>query len=128
MAKLYQEESNRIADSQLVEKLLMGICDLDTRALLGLADISLYPCGRPARPTLTVTCKSREIAEAIGLRHAYIKTKLQQVAGCNVAMAVHYKIPEGLVYFDTEGEVAPAKWYLCNRRDIGKDRMIPLPG
>lgn len=128
MAKLYQEESNKIEDSQLVERLLLEICDFDTRALLSLTDITLYPCGRPARPTLTVTCKSREVAEAIGLRHAYIKTKLRQVAGCNVAMAVHYKIPEGLVYFDTEEEVAPARWYLCNRKEIGRNKAIPLPG
>lgn len=128
MAKLYQkEEAKVIPDSQLVERLLLEICDVDTRALLGLTDMSLYPCGRLAKATLTVTCKSREVAAAIGERHAYIKAKLQQIAGCYVAMAVHYKIPEGLVYFDTEGEVAPARWYLCNRRDIGRDRVIPLP-
>jgi len=33
-----------------------------------------------------------------------------------MGMSVHYKIPEGLVFFDTEGEVTPAKWYLSNRK------------
>ncbi len=127
MAELYHPESNVIAQPQLVERFLLEICDFDTRALLNLADISLYPCGCPPKPTLTITCRSREIAAAIGTRHAYIKSKLKQVAGCKVAMAIHYTIPEGQVYFDTEGEVAPARWYLCNRRDIGKNRMIPLP-
>jgi len=128
MAELYQGNSRAIAEPQLVEKFLLEICDPDTRALLNLTDINLWPCGCPAKPTLTITCRSREIAEAIGTRHAYIKSKLKQIAGCKVAMAIHYSIPEGQVYFDTEGEVAPARWYLCNRKDIGKNRMIPLPG
>ncbi|CAA9572987.1 hypothetical protein AVDCRST_MAG81-3010 [uncultured Synechococcales cyanobacterium] len=121
-------ELAKIENSHLVEQLFLEICDADTRALLNLADVGLWPCGCPAKPTLTIKCKSREVAEAIGVRQTYIKAKLQQVAGCRVTMAVHYTIPEGLVYFDTEGEVAPARWYLCNRKDIGKDRVIPLPG
>ncbi|HEY9847350.1 MAG TPA: hypothetical protein V6D03_14290 [Candidatus Caenarcaniphilales bacterium] len=129
MADLYGvKEAKAIEESQLVERLLLEMCDPDTRALLHLADVGLWPCGCPAKPTLTVKCKSREVAEAIGIRQAAIKAKLKQIAGCQVAMAVHYTIPEGLVYFDTEGEVTPARWYLCNRKEIGKNKLIPLPG
>lgn len=128
MVELQKTKSNLQKESQLIERLLLEICDPDTRALLHLADISIWPCGCPAKPTLTVTCKSREVAEAIGVRHEYLKRKLKQIAECQVALAIHYNIPEGMVFFDTEGEVAPAKWYLCNRRDIGKNKLIPLPG
>ncbi len=128
MTEAYKvKESKLIEESQQVEKLLLEACDSDTSALLRLADINILACGRPSQPTLTVSCKSREVTEAIGLRQAYIKTILKQITGCFVVMAVHYKIPEGIVYFDTEGEVTPAKWYLCNRKDCGKMK-IPLPG
>lgn len=120
-------EAAVIKDSQQIEMLLLEACDSETRALLRLADISIWPCGCPARPTITITCKSREITEAIGLRQATIKLYLKRIIGCSVCMAVHYVIPEGLVYFDTEGEVAPAKWYLYNRKDCGHLK-IPLPG
>jgi phage regulator Rha-like protein len=128
MVELQITKSNLLKESQLIERLLLEICDPDTRALLHLADISIWPCGCPPKPTLTVTCKSREVAEAIGIRQKYIKRKLKQIAEYPVALAIHYNIPEGMVFFDTEGEVAPAKWYLCNRRDIGKNKLIPLPG
>jgi len=42
-----------------------------------------------------------------------------------MGMSVHYKIPEGLVFFDTEGEVTPAKWYLSNRKECGQMK-VPL--
>lgn len=129
MAELYQQNVSKApVELELAERLFLEICDYDTKALLHLSDISLYPCGRSGVPTLTAMCKSREVAEAIGERRTYIKTKLKQVAGCDMSMAVYYHIPEGQVYFDTEGKVAPARWYLYNRREIGKDRIIPLPG
>lgn len=116
-----------IEEAQRIQALLLERCDFETRVLLNLADIAIAPCGCPAKATLTVVCRSREIAEAIGIRHAAIKAVLKQVAGCDVAMTVHYNIPEGAVFFDTAGDVAPARWYLCNRREMGR-RSIPLPG
>ena len=128
MAEVYRvQESQVMPESQQLEKLLLEACDSDTRTLLRLADISIMPCGCPSQPTLTVTCKSREITEAIGMRHGYIKTILKRIIGCKVAMSVQYKIPDGLVFFDTEGEVTPARWYLCNRKECGKMK-ITLPG
>lgn len=122
MTEIYQVEASK--ESQL-DRLLLEICDSDTRSLLRLTEVSFLPCGSPSKPTLTVACQSREVTEAIGLRQASIKTILKRLAGCKVVMALYYKIPEGLVYFDTEGEVAPAQWYLCNRREFGKSK-IPL--
>lgn len=128
MTEVYKvEESKVIEESQQLEMLLLEACDYDTRALLHLADISIWSCGCPSQPTLTVVCKSREITEAIGRRQAFIKSILKQIIGCKVAIALYYTIPEGRVYFDTEGEVTPAKWYLCNRKECGKMK-IPLPG
>jgi hypothetical protein len=122
------EESKVIRDSEQLENLLLEACDPETRALLRLAvDVNMWPCGHPAKPTLTVHCKSREVTEAIGMRQGYIKSLLKQIIGCPASMAVYYNISEGSVYFDTEGEVAPAKWYLCNRKDCGHMK-IPLPG
>lgn len=114
-----------IEESQRVEKLLLEACDSDTSTLLRLSEISIYPCGYSSKPILTVSCKSREVTEAIGLKQAYIKSTLKQLTGCQMGMSVHYKIPEGTVFFDTEGEVTPAKWYLCNRRECG-NMKIPL--
>jgi hypothetical protein len=123
MANLY-----KVQESQQLEKLLLEACDYDTRDLLRLsADMIIWPCASSSKPTLTVVCKSREITEAIGLRQAYIKTILKRLTGCAVVMSVYYQIPEGQVHFDTEGEVTPAKWYLCNRKECGKSK-IPLPG
>lgn len=128
MIEVYKvKESKMNQGSQQVEKLLLEACDFETRALLRLAELGFWPCGCPSEPTLSVTCKSREVAEAIGLRQTYIKAILRRITGCEAVMAVHYKIPEGLVYFDTEGEVTPATWYLCNRKEFGKVK-IPLPG
>jgi hypothetical protein len=128
MNEVYKvQQSQWIEELQQRQNVLLEACDLETSSLLRLADISISSCGRPSQPTLTVTCKSREITEAIGLRQAYIKTILKQITGCQVVMALYYKIPEGLVYFDTEGEVTPARWYLCNRKDCGHMK-IPLPG
>jgi len=62
------KELRVIEESQRVEKLLLEACDSDTRTLLRLSDISIYPCGYSAKPILTVTCKSREITEAIGMK------------------------------------------------------------
>lgn len=121
------QESKLIKESQQLEKLLLEACDPDTRALLRLADISIWPCGCPSKPTLAVVCKSREVTEAIGMRQAYIKTMLKRLTGCRVVMSLYYNITEGHVYFDTEGEVTPARWYLCNRKEFGKSK-IPLPG
>lgn len=127
MAELYKvEPSKTLGKSEQVYQLLLESCDPNTRSLLRLTDVNIMPCGCPSEPTMTVACHSREIAEAIGLKHAYIKIILQQITGCEVVMAVHYKIPEGVVYFDTEGYVAPAKWYICNRKEFGRDR-VPLP-
>ena len=85
MTEAYKvKESKLIEESQQVEKLLLAACDSDTSALLRLADISILACGRPSQPTLTVSCKSREVTEAIGLRQAYIKTILKQITGCFV--------------------------------------------
>lgn len=125
MTQVYQEKSRVIKESEQLDKLLLQVCDSEIRTLLRLADVSLLSCGSPAKPTLTVACKSREIAEAIGTREAAIKTILKRLVGCKVAMNVYYKIPEGLVHFDTEGDVAPAKWYLCNRKELGRAK-IPL--
>ena len=126
MTKVPQvQESRWIQESQQLEKLLLEACDSDTRALLRLTDLSIWPCGRSSQPTLTIACKSREVTEAIGSRQASIKTILQRISGCTMAMAVHYKIPEGLVYFDTEGEFTTARWYLCNRKECGQIK-IPL--
>jgi len=36
-----------------------------------------------------------------------------------MGMSVHYKIPRRS-FFDTEGEVTPAKWYLSNRKECGQ--------
>lgn len=128
MNEVYRvEESKVMKESQQLEKLLLEACDFDTRALLRSADISIWPCGCPSQPTLTVVCKSREVTEAIGMRQASIKTILKRLIGCKVVMSLYYAIPEGLVHFDTEGEVTPAKWYLCNRKEFGKNK-IPLPG
>ena len=129
MEEVYKlEESTLIKESQQLERLLLEACDSETRALLHLAaDINIWPCGCPSKPTLMIVCKSREITEAIGMKQALLKSVLKQLMGCKVVMAVYYHIPEGLVYFDTEGEVAPARWYLCNRKDCGKMK-IPLPG
>ena len=128
MTEVYRlKESRVIEESQRVEKLLLEACDPDTRTLLRLTDISIWSCGFSSEPTLTVSCKSREITEAIGIRQDYIKTLLERIAGCTMKMSLHYKIPEGLVYFDTEGEFTPARWYLCNRKECGKLK-IPLPG
>lgn len=128
MTEVYRvKESRVIEESQRVEKLLLEACDPDTRTLLRFADISIWSCGFSPQPTLTVTCKSREITEAIGSRQDYIKMVLKRITGCTMAMSLHYKIPEGLVFFDTEGEVTPARWYLCNRKECGKMK-IPLPG
>ena len=118
-------EARVIQEAQRVEKLLLEACDSDTRTFLRLSDLSIYPCGYSAKPILTITCKSREIAEAIGIRQAYIKSTLKQITGCQMGMSVHYKIADGLVFFDTEGEVTPAKWYLYNRRECGTVK-IPL--
>lgn len=120
-----ERERRVIEESQRVEKLLLEACDFDTRTLLRLSDLSIYPCGYSAKPILTVSCKSREITEALGIRQAYIKSILRQITGCQMGMSVYYKIPEGLVFFDTEGEVTPAKWYLSNRKDCGQ-RKVPL--
>lgn len=119
------ETSKVIKESEQLEKLLLEGCDSEIRALLRLAEISLLSCGCPARPTLTVACKSREVTEAIGLRQASLKALLKRMVGCQVAIDLYYKIPEGLVHFDTENEFAPAKWYLCNRREFGRGK-IPL--
>lgn len=118
-------QSKVIRESHELEKLLLEACDSHTRDLLRLAEINIWPCGNPSKPTLMVVCKSREVTEAIGLRQAYIKSILKPLIGCNVVMAVYYHIPEGLVYFDTEGEFTPARWYLCNRKECGKHK-IPL--
>lgn len=127
MAELYKVEEPKLTEkSRQIEKLLLEVCDADTRAVLRLADLNIMPCGRPSEPTLTAACKSREVAEAIGVKQVYIKQILKQLTGCEVVLAVHYKIPDGLVYYDTEGEVAPAKWYLYNRKEFGKEK-IPLP-
>ena len=128
MTEVYRlKESRVVEESQRVEKLLLAACDSHTRSLLNLSDISIWSCGFSPVPTLSVTCKSREITEAIGIRQEYIKSLLERITGCTMKMSLHYKIPEGLVYFDTEGEFAPARWYLCNRKDCGKMK-IPLPG
>ena len=129
MNEVYKLEDSRVTEeSQQLSNLLFEECDRETRALLHLADdISISACGSPAKPTLMIVCKSREVTEAIGIRQASLKTILKQIMGCKVVMVVYYHIPEGLVYFDTEGEVAPARWYLCNRKDCGKMK-IPLPG
>ena len=121
-------ESKVIAQSHQLEKLLLEACDSDTRTFLRLAEINIWPCGTPSKPTLMIACKSREVTEAIGVRQAYIKSVLKRLMGCNVVITLYYHIPEGLVYFDTEGEVAPARWYLCNRKECGKKAKIPLPG
>ena len=123
MTEISQVEASK--ESQYLDRLLLETCDSDTRSLLRLTEISFLPCGSPSKPTLTISCKSREVAEAIGLRQASIKSILKRLAGCKVVMALYYTIPEGLVYFDTESEVAPAQWYLCNRREFGKSK-IPL--
>lgn len=127
MPELYDKvkEARVIEEAQRVEKLLLEACDSDTRTLLRLADISIWPCGYTHQPQLIVDCKSREIAEAIGVRHAYIKSVLKRITDCHISMAVHYKISEGLVYFDTEGKYTPARWYLCNRKEFGKTQ-VPL--
>ena len=119
------ETSKVIKESEQLEKLLLEGCDSDIRALLRLTEISLLSCGCPAKPTLTVSCKSREVTEAIGLRQASLKALLKRMVGCQVAIDLYYKIPEGLVHFDTESEGTPARWYLCNRREFGKGK-IPL--
>ena len=127
MAELHKVEEAKLTDkSQRLEQLLLEACDADTRAVLRLADLNIMPCGRPSEPTLTAACKSREVAEAIGVKHAYVKQILKQITGCEVVLAVHYNIPDGVVYYDTEGDVAPAKWYLCNRKEFGRGK-VPLP-
>lgn len=126
MTEVYRiQESRVIQEAQRVEKLLLEACDPDTRTLLRLSDINIWPCGVTSQPILNITCKSREVTEAIGLRQGYIKSILKQITNCQMAMAVHYKIPEGSVYYDTEGKVTPAKWYLCNRKECGQMK-IPL--
>lgn len=120
------EESTRvIKQSEQLEKLLLESCDSEIRALLRLTEISLLSCGSPAKPTLTIACKSREVTEAIGLRQASLRAILKRLISCKVVIDLYYKIPEGLVHYDTEGDIAPAKWYLCNRREFGKAK-IPL--
>lgn len=126
MSKVYKEAAI-IPESQQLENLLLEVCDPETRALLRLAiDINVWCCEHSERPKLTIHCHSREIAAAIGIRQAEIKTILKQMIGCSVTIALYYTISEGLVYYDTESIVAPAKWYLCNRKDCGHMK-IPLP-
>lgn len=129
MKQVYDKAAqSAIADSQQIENLLLASCDLETRALLRLSiDIVIWTCQHSNKPKLTVHCHSKEVTEAIGIRQDYIKRVLQEILGCPVTMAVYYTIHEGLVYFDTEGAVAPARWYLCNRKDCGQIK-IPLPG
>lgn len=129
MNKVYNVAQSKIdvAEAQQLANLLLQMCDPETRALLRLAvDINVWSCKFSNKPKLTVHCKSREVTEAIGTRQAYIKTLLRQILSCPVTMSVYYNIPEGQVYFDTEGEVAPARWYLCNRKECGQMK-IPLP-
>jgi hypothetical protein len=129
MNKSYNvKASSALADPQQVENLFLEACDIETRALLRLAiDINIWSCQHSDKPKLTVHCHSREVTEAIGIRQAYIKSILKQIIGCPVSMSLYYNISEGQVHFDTEGEVAPARWYLCNRKDCGQMK-IPLPG
>lgn len=119
------EASRVIKQADQLDKLLLEGCDSDIKALLRLTEVSLLSCGSPAKPTLTIACKSREVAEAIGLRQASLRAILKRMLGCKVVIDLYYHIPEGLVHFDIEGEVAPARWYLCNRRELGKVK-IPL--
>jgi len=59
------------------------------------------------------------------MKQAYIKSTLKQLTGCEMGMSVHYKIPEGLVFFDTEAKLHLQKWYLSNRKECGQMK-VPL--
>lgn len=127
MKLIYNKEKPTAIEKAEIENTLIEMCDPQTRALLRLSvDFNVWSCEQSNRPKLMVHCKSREVTAAIGSRQELLKALLQRILGCEVVMEVYYNIPEGLVYFDTEGAVAPAKWYLCNRKDCGSMK-IPLP-